>query len=177
MAILHMNLFSNTVMITIHPVRKYSSFTGYKSISCFLFLFFEQEWRADFVYKHFCLRCEKKLEFPTKISGPRFCSTWNCLILMNEHRRSYLIMKTPARPLPSLRLFCKLMAFSLFWIWSSEMVLNAFNAMREKHNAGTPVPVKLWNKATCLVCQPEVWRETSEDNRKIKLHKIFLFIL
>lgn len=32
---LRMSLFSNTVMITIHPVRKYGSFTQYKTISCF----------------------------------------------------------------------------------------------------------------------------------------------
>lgn len=176
MAILHMNLFSNTVMITIHPVRKYSSFTGYKSISCFLFLFFEQEWRADFVYKHFCLRCEKKLEFPTKISGPRFCSTWNCLILMNEHRRSYLIInssKTSAFFTTLLQAYGIQFILNMkFWNGTQRIQCN-----EEKHNAGTPVPVKLWNKATCLVCQPEVWRETSEDNRKIKLHKIFLFIL
>lgn len=59
-----------------------------------------------------------------------------------------------------------------FWNGTQRIQCN-----EEKHNAGTPVPVKLWNKATCLVCQPEVWRETSEDNKKINLHKIFLFIL
>lgn len=32
--ILHMSLFSNTVMITTHPVRKYSSFSGPETISC-----------------------------------------------------------------------------------------------------------------------------------------------
>lgn len=35
---LRMSLFSNTVMITIHPMRKCSSFSGCETISCF-FLF------------------------------------------------------------------------------------------------------------------------------------------
>lgn len=32
--LLRMSLFSNTVMITTHPVRKYSSFSGCETISC-----------------------------------------------------------------------------------------------------------------------------------------------
>lgn len=37
--VLRMSLFSNTVMITIHPVRKYSSFSGCETISRSLFFF------------------------------------------------------------------------------------------------------------------------------------------
>lgn len=117
-AILHMNLFSNTVMITIHPVRKYSLFKGYKSISCFFFFAFDPEWHVEFVHKHFCLRWEE-----TRISHWGFCtkiefgSTRNCLMLMKDHRSSYLMIKDPAKPLPSLLLFCKLMGISVLWIF------------------------------------------------------------
>lgn len=140
-----MSLFSNTVMITIHPVRKYASFTGYKTISCFYLvgfcLSFLQECHAG--CKWFCW----KPLFHTKQHTYRQDLIWftkGKMQIFDSADRPYEFIfkiKHPERPVPTLRLFCKLISVTAIWKWNhvfgeamTEAVLNLFNALRGMNN-------------------------------------------